>query len=68
MTTTVTVSAHCDADTTEVQVLTQLGAEENASEEGPVDILQDGETMDFTVYDDRVIQVMEVQKQPDSGE
>lgn len=58
MTTTVTVSAHCDPETEQVQV--QI---DNAlNEESPV-YLADGETREFLAYDDRVITVSEVKKQ-----
>lgn len=55
MTTTVTVSAHCDPQTTEVLV------EFSDAPESPV-TLQDGESCDYHVWDDIAISVREVQK------
>lgn len=57
MTTTVSVSAHCDKETTEVKVITRSpGATDETT------TLQDGESTDVYAYDDRVITVKEVKK------
>ena len=60
MTTQVKVTACCDANTTKVEVGIYEGGQ-------PVDktILQDGESAEFTVYDDRKVLVEEVAKTPE---
>lgn len=57
MTTTITVSAHCDPTTTEVLVIREYNFQllENIT-------LQDGDTMNFNVYDTGAITVREVTK------
>lgn len=57
MTTTVTVSAHCDPETTQVRVaITGDQLQEDMT------ILSDGESADFHAYDGREITVREVPK------
>lgn len=58
MTTTVTVSAHCDPETTQVRV--KISGEQLQED---LTVLQDGESADFHVYDGREITVREVPKQ-----
>lgn len=58
MTSTVKVTAHCYAKTKEVEV--KLNGVTVAT-------LQDGESQDFYVYDDREISVKEVLKAPQKG-
>ena len=57
MTTTVTVSAHCDPETTKVEVQVVEG-----SNDGQNVYLEDGETQEFHAYDDRTITISEVKK------
>ena len=57
MTTTVTVSAHCDPKTTKVEVQILDG-----EQDGQNIYMEDGETQDFHTYDDRQIIVSEVSK------
>jgi hypothetical protein len=57
MTTTVTVSAHCDPKTTKVEVQIIDG-----DADGQNTYLEDGETEDYIVYDDRKIIVSEIPK------
>lgn len=57
MTTTVKVEAHCDANSTEVQVVQSDGA---------TTVLQDGETHELHVHDDREVTVREVRKGNDT--
>jgi len=56
MTTTVKVEAHCS---TSVEVKVQIIDKGNVD---AVDVLQDGESKDYTIYDDREITVKEVPK------
>lgn len=58
MTTTVTVSAHCNPETTQVRVSISGGQLQE-----DMTILQDGESADFHAYDGREITVREVPKQ-----
>lgn len=58
MTTTVTVNAHCNPETTHVCVSINDG--DHLEED--VIILQDGKSMDFYVYGDREIKVCEEAK------
>lgn len=55
MTTSVTVSAHCD-DKTEVSVIVGGNEDEDTT-------LQNGQEQTFYVYDDRVVVVLEVPKE-----
>jgi len=57
MTTTVTVSAHCDPETTKVEVQILDG-----ETDGQNTYLEDGESTDYHVYDDRKIIVAEIPK------
>ena len=57
MTTTVTVSAHCDPKTTKVEVQVVDG-----DNDGQNTYLEDGESADYHVYDDRKIIVAEIPK------
>ncbi len=57
MTTTVTVNAHCDPKTTVVEVLIT-----DDISDGEQTLLEDGESVDFVVYDNREITVKEVPK------
>jgi hypothetical protein len=57
MTTTVTVSAHCDSETTKVEVQILDG-----DNDGQNIYMEDGESTDFVVYDARQIIVAEVPK------
>lgn len=57
MTTTVTVSAHCDKATTRVEVQILDG-----DADGQNIYLEDGESQDFVVYDSRQIIVAEIAK------
>lgn len=56
MTTTVIVKAHCDPDAKEVHVTLSEGENES------VDIIQDGDTRKYTVYDEKSIHVFESEK------
>lgn len=58
MTTTVTVTAHCDPNTTQVRVKT---TGDQLQED--ILILQDGESSEFHAYDGREITVREVPKE-----
>ena len=57
MTTTVTVSAHCDSEKTKVEVQILDG-----EQDGQNIYLEDGEAQDFHAYDRREIIVKEVDK------
>lgn len=57
MTTTVTVDAHLSSAKEVVVNITGDVSGENA-------VLQNGETQSFTVYDDRVLTVVEAEKTP----
>lgn len=57
MTTTVTVAAHCDPETTQVEVQVIDG-----DDDGQNIYLQDGESQDFAAYDRRSIIVAEISK------
>lgn len=57
MTTTVTIEAHCDPETTRVDV--QITDGENASQTVSI---EDGETHSCVVYDDVKVTVSEVKK------
>ena len=59
MTTTVTVSAHCDHEKTKVVVALSASPIQRGEE---LTILEDGDVKDFVVYDDRKITVREVAK------
>lgn len=61
MTTTVSVKACCDSKTKKVEVKILTEDEEGKVLE-VVDYLEDGESSDFVVYDDRKIVVSEVLK------
>lgn len=52
MTTTVKVEAHCDANTTEVQIVAF----------NEVTVIQDGETHEVHAYDDHEVTVREIAK------
>ncbi|QDT41087.1 hypothetical protein Pan241w_11460 [Gimesia alba] len=56
MTTTVTVEAHCDASTTEVQIAVSNGGS------GETHIVQDGHSHQLCIHDDREVTVREVPK------
>jgi hypothetical protein len=58
MTTTVTVSAHCNSETTRVRIIE--GHRENS--EKTESYLEDGESQDFVVYDSKFISVDEIPK------
>jgi len=57
MTTTVTVAAHCDSETTQVEVQVIDG-----DNDGQNIYIQDGELQDFHAYDNRSIIVKEIPK------
>jgi len=54
MTTTVKIEAHCNFETTQVQII-ETG--------NPPTILQDGESKEVVVYDDRAVIVQEILKE-----
>jgi len=58
MTTTVTVAAHCDEDTTKVRVIEG----DHDSDEKVESYLEDGEQKDFYVYDRKYFSVDEIPK------
>ena len=62
MTTTVTVNAHCDSDTTEVLVVTKEPDGFGGGESTEKTILQNGESQEFYAFDEREITVKEVDK------
>lgn len=57
MTTTVTVAARCDAETTQVEVQVIDG-----DNDGQNIYLQDGESQDFHAFDNRSIVINEIPK------
>lgn len=64
MTTTVKIEAHCGSDT-EVSVFLE-DEDENMATGKVVAVLQDGETHELYVYDNRQVSIMERKKQPDA--
>ncbi|WP_438863784.1 hypothetical protein [Neptunicella sp.] len=57
MTTTVTVAAHCDKTTTHVEVQVLDG-----EKDGQNIYVEDGESVDFTVYGSRELRIAEIPK------
>ena len=57
MTSTVTVTAHCGSDK-EVRVRIEEDSQPNLSQ-----VLEDGESFDFTIYDSRTVIVGEFEKE-----
>ena len=64
MTTTIRVSAHCNRDTTKVRVIKSTRDDDaNKSLERREEVyLEDGDTLEFTVYDDQYVSVDEIPK------
>ncbi|QDT94304.1 hypothetical protein [Gimesia algae] len=56
MTTTVTVEAHCDYNSTQVEIVLQ---------DGTKTIIQDGQSHELHVHDDRSVTVREIDKVPE---
>lgn len=66
MTTTVTVTAHCDSETTEVQITVKEPVGFDGDESTEITTIQHGESICFHAYDHREIIVKQVGKAVDA--